>query len=476
MPATTYNGITFSLGDLSFADGYDQHDPQQNGGPGPFGPTANPQNIVGAPDDTFLSLGNGGRIRTIFTDNVLTGDGTDAPDLYIFDSSPVEERAVAISFDGSQYIQLGTFTSPSATMSGIDIDAFLRQFHFDQKGNFDYEYWQPFKYVQITDRPAQFTNMQSDIGADVDAVGAISSARTVLGTNMDDSLLGSMDREFFDTGMGADTVSGGDGNDLVYAGEGNDIVFGGGGTDFIYGNEGNDQLFGGLGPDADYINGGSGMDQIYANDGADTIDGGADNDTIGTGFGSDLADGGLNDDMLFGGGGGGADTLSGSAGNDIAFGGDGDDSVMGGGGNDEFGGGAGDDYVNGDNGSDTVYGGAGSDVVIGGDDSDTVYSGTGADTVFLGIDDKRDNFAVDGDRDVFGVISNNGADTIYGFETARDDIDLSQNIDLNTFAQVQAAMSNGGAGVTVIDLQNGNGSLTLINVSMANLDASNFIF
>ncbi len=464
MTTTIHNGITFTLGDLSFADSVNVisfGDPEATG--------TSPQNVKGAPDGVFYSLGNGGRMDAIFTDNVLVSDGTSAPDLHIFEGTPGEQRGISItSFDGLTRINLGTL---SATTSSIDIDAFLRDAF--QNDNYAFETPRAWGSVRITDRANVGETTGPSVGPDIDAVGAISAAKTVLGTSGADSLTGSMEDEFFDGGDGADTLIGGSGDDLFYGGKGSDIVFGGGGTDVIYGDDGDDQLFGGLAPDADYISGGVGNDQIYANDGADTLDGDGGNDTIGTGFGSDRANGGTDDDMLFGGGDAGNDTLTGGAGNDIGFGGAGADSIKGGVGNDEMGGGAGDDYVDGDGGADTVYGGGGSDIVVGGDGADTVFSGTGADTVFLGIFDKDVNDARDGDRDVFGVIVNNGNDTIYGFETARDDIDLRANTDLNTFSDVQAALTTSG-GNTIIDLQNGNGILTLISTN--NLDATNFMF
>ncbi len=465
MAPTTYSGITFPDGDVSFADFAFAYDPAFGGGAVPTASQQELSRIVGAPNNSSVSLGDGGRITVRFDDNVLTGSGDATKDLHIFEVGPdVEDCFVEISADGTTWISVGAITGST---SSIDIDPFIAQAGFSSS--------QPFRFVRITDDGDKDDQSGSSVGADIEAVGAISSIGRIAGTNGSEAINGSAAAEVIDAGGGADTVSAGGGNDTVNAGEGNDVVFGGAGIDVINGEGGDDQLFGGVAPEGDVISGGDGNDQVYANAGADSLDGGLGNDILGTGTGNDTATGGAGNDTLFGGGDTGADLLQGGDGNDIIFAGPGNDLVSGGIGEDEIGGGAGNDIVNGNAGNDTLYGGAGADTVIGGDNGDLIYSGTGDDTVFLGEGSITPSAtgSRDGDRDVFGAIANNGNDLVYGFERGIDDIDLSA-VSLNSFGEVSAALTDSGSGV-VLDLGAGS-SLTLAGVTKAELSAGDFIF
>ncbi|MEH6544946.1 MAG: VWA domain-containing protein [Sneathiella sp.] len=170
--------------------------------------------------------------------------------------------------------------------------------------------------------------------------------------------------------------TGGPGNDIITAGAGNDYVAGEGGDDTLSGGDGND-----------YMLGSSGADEIQGDDGNDYLDGGS------------------NNDQLFGGA--GNDTLMGDSGNDDLSGGANADTLEGGSGEDTLRGNGGSDLLIGDSGDDDLRGGGGSDTLIGGSGDDTLR-GNGGD-----------------DRFTFLDAATEGNDTIIGFDTGADVIDLS---------------------------------------------------
>ncbi len=223
----------------------------------------------------------------------------------------------------------------------------------------------------------------------------------------------------------SEVINGTAGADTIYAGEGHDTV---------YGMAGNDVIFGGQGAFNDSLSGGDGADQIYAGDGNDNVSGGIGNDIVGGGTGSDTLAGDDGDDAIYGGGGVFADFISGGAGNDVIYAGQGADRVDGGSGNDTIGAGPGADFVTG---------------------------GTGNDVIYLGLND--------GAADVFKAVANNGADTIYAFENGTDRIDISA-LNLSEILR-----SPSGANDVLITLPSG-GSLLLVGVSSADIDASDFIW
>ena len=75
----------------------------------------------------------------------------------------------------------------------------------------------------------------------------------------------------------------------------------------------------------------------------------------------------------------------------------------------------------GDAGDDTVDGGAGDDLIIDGGGDDTLTGGSGEDT--------------------FSFLPGHGDDTITDFDTANDEIDLSQFSMAITFTELQGKMS-----------------------------------
>lgn len=158
---TTYSGVTFPDGDISFADTVVSFSP----GPDVAAPHLDSSLVLGAPDGNHLSLGDDGVLVVRFTDNSLTTSGDAADDLFIFEvGSRVEIFNVAISQDGTTWIDLGDLDGQP---TGIDIDAATGVVPFAQ-----------YSFVRLTDVDPSQTG--SPFGeADIDAIGAISSAAPV---------------------------------------------------------------------------------------------------------------------------------------------------------------------------------------------------------------------------------------------------------------------------------------------------------
>ncbi|MDQ8183085.1 VPDSG-CTERM sorting domain-containing protein [Pelagicoccus sp. SDUM812005] len=174
--AVMYGGIEFPGGSISFADSVVSYDPSFGGGNVPTDPNfMDPDEALGIPDYVSpigsVSLGAGGRIVLEFVDNFLTGSSLDGVadgifDLHIFEIGPdVEDTAVAISKDGVAWTEIG---SVFGSTSSIDIDAF------------GFKVSDQFRFVRLTDDINEGGTTGSTVGADIDAVGAIS---TVINTN-----------------------------------------------------------------------------------------------------------------------------------------------------------------------------------------------------------------------------------------------------------------------------------------------------
>ncbi len=175
--AEIIGGVEFPQGLISFADEFVSYKPNPASIPG-----ANYQgafNALGAPNYsgantcasqaacTFVSLGAGGTLIVKFTDNVLTGSGNSDDDLWIFEIGPdVEDTLVDVSVDGLTWQSVGFVTGSTR---GIDIDAF----------GFDQSY--AFTYVRLIDVYGEgATGMGGTVGADIDAVGAISTRSVII--------------------------------------------------------------------------------------------------------------------------------------------------------------------------------------------------------------------------------------------------------------------------------------------------------
>ena len=110
--ATVYGGVEFPGGSSSFSDAVVSYDPTYGGTSGPLVQYQTPTNALGIPtgssDTGFVTLGQGGRIVLKFTDNSLTGSGTSAFDLWVFEVGPdVEDTFVDISKDGNTWFSVG---------------------------------------------------------------------------------------------------------------------------------------------------------------------------------------------------------------------------------------------------------------------------------------------------------------------------------------------------------------------------------
>jgi hypothetical protein len=162
--AETYGGVEFPDGELSFADAVIDYMP----GFGVSSPWNNPNVALGIPDapsggDKAVSLGDGGGLILQFTDNSLTTSGDSSKDLWIFEVGPATEPTkISISKNGIDWIAVG---ETSGATSGIDIDSYIGS------GVYAGEKYSFVKLISIS----AYTGDLGYRGADIDAVGAISS-------------------------------------------------------------------------------------------------------------------------------------------------------------------------------------------------------------------------------------------------------------------------------------------------------------
>jgi Ca2+-binding RTX toxin-like protein len=269
-----------------------------------------------------------------------------------------------------------------------------------------------------------------------DAAGdTLISIETVVGSNFNDQLIGSVTVESFYGGAGDDTLIGGGGADLMDGGAGFDTTSYGNSAIGVEvyldggissgGDAAGDQLInierltGSLYDDrlsgsvfADIIDGSIGDDMVSGLGGNDDLSGGVGNDSLFGGTGADILRGGDGDDSLAGGtdadqilGGNGFDTadysaataavrigLDGSAGLagdalgdtlssvEQLFGSSFDDILSGSNLADVIEGGSGNDLISTGAGNDFLRGGAGDDILVGGAGSDDIDGGAGFDT------------------------------------------------------------------------------------------------
>lgn len=160
--------ILFPQGKVSFADKvicYDPGAPGEGTGGEPKNEVQNAEEALGIPDydeqedKGYVSLGRGGTLTIQFTDNVLTD--TEGDDLFIFEIGPdVEDTFVEISKDGKEFIEVGKVSGSTAA---LDISPYARA-------------GENFAYVRLVDDPDEGERSGPTVGADIDAIGAISSA------------------------------------------------------------------------------------------------------------------------------------------------------------------------------------------------------------------------------------------------------------------------------------------------------------
>lgn len=317
----------------------------------------------------------------------------------------------------------------------------------------------------------------------------------------DDALFGGAGNDEIHGDSGEDRIHGDDGNDILFGGDGIDVIKGGDGDDTIDGGHGNDRLFGGLGDDIYILEAG---DIVFegANAGVDeargdldalptnfeniTLTGSRDIEIFGTAddnavignVGANILRGGGGDDRLEGGG--GNDILLGQDGDDVLFGGAGRDFLRGHVGNDSLSGGDENDVLNGEEGDDTLDGGANTDKLIGLTGADRLDGGSGADRLFGNSGDDvliggEGNDVMSGSfgADVFVFAPGSDIDSVIGFETGIDQIDI-QAFGFANFAAVDAIISdiNGRA---QINLDGNSDVVRLFGVLEAGVDAGDFI-
>lgn len=171
--ANLIGGVEFPQGAISFADEVVSF----NVGSGSTVPHQGAFNALGTPNYpgdnaaclsqatcSYVSLGSGGTIILKFIDNLLTGSNSNALDLWVFEvGSDIEDTFVALSADGISWTEVGKVFGATA---GIDIDAF----GFTSAAQL--------AYVRLIDDPNEGETSGPFIGADIDAVGAISTIHT----------------------------------------------------------------------------------------------------------------------------------------------------------------------------------------------------------------------------------------------------------------------------------------------------------
>jgi Ca2+-binding RTX toxin-like protein len=142
-----------------------------------------------------------------------------------------------------------------------------------------------------------------------------------------------------------------------------------------------------------------------------------------------------------------ANTIKGNGGNDKLYGNGGDDKLYGGTGNDALTGNAGNDRLYGDSGKDTLSGSSGNDILTGGTNTDTFrFSGTW------------------------------GKDKITDFKNASDHIDLRGNgLSFSELSIRKFNADSDGKADDVLIKADGQ-SITLLNVKLSLIGASDFLF
>lgn len=166
--AIEYKGVEFPDGAASFADAVISY----TNTAGVSDLYDDPSEALGIPDYTegdgvdYVSLGHGGELILQFTDNSLTTSGTTAEDLWIFEiGGAVENMDVYIGTNTSNWIFLGQVLGQP---TGINIDAIAGVTMGTQ-----------YSFVRIVDGGDPYSSGSPWEGADIDAVGAISSAPPV---------------------------------------------------------------------------------------------------------------------------------------------------------------------------------------------------------------------------------------------------------------------------------------------------------
>ena len=179
--AIPINGIEFPDGYVSFADSVVSYTQGVTGGVDAT--HSDPENALQAPDytgnnsePTFVSLGDGGTLILEFTDNYLTTSGDNTDDLWIFEiGGAVEATDVYISTSLEEsWISVGRV---GGATKGVDLDSFG-----------EVTLGGAYYFVMLIDVPPCDSEDPFCVpdapsawpwtGADIDAVGAISTVAT----------------------------------------------------------------------------------------------------------------------------------------------------------------------------------------------------------------------------------------------------------------------------------------------------------
>ena len=150
------------MGDISFADEVVEF---TRGNPHAIESACDSTLALGPPDyngfaSNFVSLGCGGSLTLLFTDNALVN--IPGPDLYVFEVGKyIEATQLEISKDGKKWINVGKIAGGTAT---VDIGDSVKP-------------GEVFHFVKLTDLKTDCKG--SWPGADIDAVAAIGSGQQI---------------------------------------------------------------------------------------------------------------------------------------------------------------------------------------------------------------------------------------------------------------------------------------------------------
>ena len=253
-----------------------------------------------------------------------------------------------------------------------------------------------------------------------------------------DDIIGSRFDDIIDGGAGNDTIRGGDGHDFILSSTGNDLIYGGaGGENIRWGtgdrshNPGHDTIYGGSGNDlinlwikdgdvypSNEAVGIRGVEVKLTKVGADSSFAGHAETTIGGSASVKFAQFELGWTHA------GNDTIDGS-GATIASNGAGFN-------------------FNTRWGHDVMIGSRGNDTLVADEGKDTVTGGAGNDQLWIGSGESGD-----GNRDVLNFARGHGQDTVYGFDTHLDVLNLGGR-NYSAAENSQGTLLNLGGGDTIL--------------------------